>query len=76
MFYEKAWGKWWPRQQRTIYKTDIYNNESNPADEPADGSLADKLVIPNEFSYEFLSGMREVKEFLGAAAEHDDILVI
>ena len=75
VFYEKAWGKQWPQHERTIYKTDI-SNEADPADDPADGALADKLIVPNTFQYRVLSGMREVKELLGAAQDGGDILLI
>jgi len=76
-----AWGKQWPQSQGTISRAEITNGESvtdsepGSADDDVDKALADTSV-PEEFTYWFFTGMRDIKRALKATSDQDDVLII
>jgi len=76
--HDKAWGKRWPRSKGTICKAEMTDSESGPADgdvDDVDQAIADTSV-PEEFTYWFMTGMRDIKKALNATSDMDDVLVI
>jgi len=70
-----AWGKHWPRSKGTICKAEITDGESGPADDDVDQAIAD-TSLPEELTYWFLTGIRNIKIALKATSDRDDVLVI
>jgi hypothetical protein len=76
--HAKAWGRQWPQSEGTIAKTEISDESGSVDDHNIDGSLADKLVVPLHFNYQYFEEIQSLKSALGAQPDQDeeDVLVV